>query len=59
VGRRNNAVIKSMLENVAALGADSTDDPRVVVYGANSIGPNNKLFPRTSSSWPTPSSRGR
>ena len=46
VGRRNNAIIKSMLEKVAALGPESTDDPRVVVYGANSIGPNNKLFPQ-------------
>jgi len=46
VGRRNNALIKSMLEKVAALGPRSTDDPRVVVYGANSMGPNNKLFPQ-------------
>jgi pimeloyl-ACP methyl ester carboxylesterase len=46
VGRRNNAVITSMLEKVAALGPGPTDDPRVVVYGANSIGSNNKLFPQ-------------
>jgi pimeloyl-ACP methyl ester carboxylesterase len=46
VGRRNNAVITPMLEKVAALGPESTDDPRVVVYGANSMGPNNKLFPQ-------------
>jgi pimeloyl-ACP methyl ester carboxylesterase len=46
VGRRNNAVVKSMVEKAAALGPESTDDPRVVVYGANSIGPNNKLFPQ-------------
>ena len=46
VGRRNNAVIRSMLEKVAALGPESTDDPQIVVYGANSIGPNNKLFPQ-------------
>ena len=49
VGKRENGLIKSALERVAAIDAGKgrfTDDEPMVIPGANSLGPFNKLFPQ-------------